>query len=60
MTKPSIVDSVPAAGALWGATISVASLKRLASSSTLNSCVLVCWYSSPGSGSGASMDVATP
>jgi len=25
-----------------------ASLKRFASSSTLNSCVLVCWYSSPG------------
>ena len=38
-----------------GATISVASLKRLASSRMLNSWVLVCGYSSPGSGSGMSI-----
>ena len=59
MTKPSIVGTWPGAGALYGAVISAASLNRLCSFRMLNSWVLVCGYSSPVSGLGLSMSVAT-
>ena len=59
MTNPSIVGSAPGSGAFQGSLTASPILHRLPSSSLLNSWVLVWKYSSPESGFGASISVAT-
>jgi hypothetical protein len=59
VTKPSIVGTAPGSGAFDGALTASPTLNRLSSLRMLNSCVLVWKYSSPESGFGASMSVAT-
>ena len=59
MTNPSIVGVAPGGGAFHGAVTASPILNRLWSSSVLYSWVLVWKYSSPESGFGESMSVAT-
>ena len=54
-----MVGVAPGGGAFHGAVTPSPILNRLCSSSVLNSCVLVWYHSSPESGLGESMSVAT-
>ena len=59
VTNPSMVGVAPVGGAFHGSTTSSPSLKRFCSSRMLNNWVFVWNHSSPESGFGASMSVAT-
>ena len=59
MTNPSIVGVAPGGGAFHGDEAASPILNRFWSSRVLNNCVLVWKYSSPESGLGESMSVAT-
>jgi hypothetical protein len=60
VTKSSMVGDTPGDGAFHGALTPSPILNRFCSSRVLNSCVLVWKNSSPESGFGESMSVATP
>ena len=59
MTNPSMVGVAPGGGAFQGDATASPILNRFCSSMTLNNWVLVWKYSSPESGFGESMSVAT-